>query len=150
MPCLARLGEIVDVLTGWLFPGYFDEAIQEIEAEDVREALEEQIARGFGVASSRRDTGARAASRENAAACVREFLLILPDIQSRLWIDVDAAFAGDPAAESREEIVLSYPGLRAITHYRLAHELNRLSIPLLPRMITERAHAATGIDMHLR
>ena len=62
--------------------------------------------------------------------------------------DVQAAYEGDPAAKSHHEIVFCYPGLEAITVYRLAHELLTLGVPLIPRMMTEAAHSKTGIDIH--
>lgn len=76
------------------------------------------------------------------------FLRKLPHIQKRLWLDVEAAYDGDPAAKSLAEVVLAYPGHEAITVYRLAHELLIVGVPLLPRMMTEYAHRRTGIDIH--
>jgi serine O-acetyltransferase len=72
----------------------------------------------------------------------------IPEIRRLLDLDVKAAMDGDPAARSYDEIILGYPGLLAISVYRLAHELWDLSVPLLPRMLTEHAHGATGIDIH--
>lgn len=72
----------------------------------------------------------------------------LPRIQAALQRDADAICEGDPAAESVEEVILAYPGFLAILHYRLAHELRALGVPLLPRLITECAHDRTGIDIH--
>ena len=72
----------------------------------------------------------------------------LPELRRRLATDVKAVFDGDPAAKSYEEIVLCYPALVAMTHYRLAHALLALGVPVLPRMITELAHSKTGIDIH--
>ncbi|OFZ70208.1 MAG: hypothetical protein A3K03_01380 [Bdellovibrionales bacterium RIFOXYD1_FULL_44_7] len=72
----------------------------------------------------------------------------LPDVGRVLMTDADAAYKGDPAATSREEAIFSYPGLLAITNQRLAHELNKLGVPLIPRIITEHAHSITGIDIH--
>lgn len=77
-----------------------------------------------------------------------ELLRRLPEIRKVLELDVEAAFRGDPAARSHHEIIFSYPGLEAITVYRVAHELNGLGIPFIPRMMTELAHAKTGIDIH--
>jgi serine O-acetyltransferase len=77
-----------------------------------------------------------------------EFLRRLPEVRSTLEVDVQAAFTGDPAAKSHHEIVFCYPGLEAITVYRLAHELLLLGVPLLPRLMTECAHSKTGIDIH--
>jgi len=76
------------------------------------------------------------------------FLERLPDIRSVLANDVQAAYDGDPAAKSLDEIIFCYPGLEAVTVYRLAHELLRLDVPLIPRMMTEWAHNLTGIDIH--
>jgi serine O-acetyltransferase len=80
-------------------------------------------------------------------ACVA-FLKTIPKVREYLETDLDAAYDGDPAARSRDEVIFSYPGLYAITVYRLAHELFLLDIPLIPRMMTEEAHSKTGIDIH--
>ncbi|MDD3116066.1 MAG: hypothetical protein PHV75_02540 [Victivallaceae bacterium] len=72
----------------------------------------------------------------------------LPELRESMKLDIEAAFAGDPAAASLNEIVLSYPGLRAITIQRFAHQMYHERIPLLPRMLTEYAHSQTGIDIH--
>jgi serine O-acetyltransferase len=77
-----------------------------------------------------------------------ELLGRLPEVRKTLERDVDAAFRGDPAARSHHEIIFCYPGLEAITLYRVAHELHGLGVPFIPRMMTELAHAKTGIDIH--
>jgi serine O-acetyltransferase len=79
---------------------------------------------------------------------IEKFLERLPRIRSRLSQDVEAAYEGDPAAKSYAEIVVSYPSIRAIAIYRIAHELQVLGLPILPRMMTEHAHDRTGIDIH--
>lgn len=79
---------------------------------------------------------------------VEAFFAALPAIYERLWLDVRAIEEGDPAAEGREEVVAAYPGFLAIATYRLAHELYRLEVPLLPRILTEYAHLRTGVDIH--
>ncbi len=76
------------------------------------------------------------------------FLEQLPELRSVLAMDVDAAYAGDPACKSLDEVIFCYPGLEAVTVYRLAHLLHELEIPLIPRMMTEWAHSRTGIDIH--
>jgi len=76
------------------------------------------------------------------------FLQKLPELRSRLSRDVQAAYDGDPAAKSIDEVIFAYPAIFAITIYRFAHELNIQGIPLLPRIMTERAHSTTGIDIH--
>ena len=88
--------------------------------------------------------GEEALGRELSLA----FLEKLPTIRALLQTDLQAAFDGDPAATSKEEIILSYPGLFAITVYRLAHGLQELNLPMIPRMMTEYAHSITGIDIH--
>lgn len=76
------------------------------------------------------------------------FLETIPRIRDYLALDVQAAHDGDPASKSPDEIIFCYPGLEAISVYRLAHELHRLDVPLIPRMLTEWAHRRTGIDIH--
>lgn len=85
---------------------------------------------------------------EHAKQAALRFLERLPDLRLVMADDVQAAFDGDPAATGLDEIVFCYPGLAAITIYRLAHELATLEIPLIPRMMTEYAHSKTGIDIH--
>ena len=76
------------------------------------------------------------------------FLEQLPELRKILAMDVEAAYAGDPACKSLDEVIFCYPGLEAITVYRLAHLLHELKVPLIPRMMTEWAHSKTGIDIH--
>ena len=83
-----------------------------------------------------------------AAETSLEFLRRIPNIRRMLAADVQAAYDGDPAARGLDEIIFSYPGLEAITVFRIAHELWDLGVPLLPRIMTEIAHSATGIDIH--
>ena len=87
-------------------------------------------------------------SPDAASTLIAAFAARLPHVRTLLDDDVRAAFEGDPAATSLEEALLCYPGVTAITHHRLAHELHLLGVPLLPRMISEIAHAATGVDIH--
>lgn len=83
-----------------------------------------------------------------ASDLAAEFLMRLPALQRLIQSDLEAAFNGDPAARTREEIVLCYPGIEAVTVYRIAHELLILGVPYLPRIMTEWAHRETGIDIH--
>lgn len=85
---------------------------------------------------------------QQAQHIVQEFANALPAMRRILDTDVQAAFVGDPAARSVDEVLLCYPGMLAITHHRLAHQLYRLQVPLLARMIAEQAHSVTGIDIH--
>ena len=85
---------------------------------------------------------------EVAAGLAVEFLRRIPRLREFLEDDVQALYDGDPAAKSLEEVIFSYPGLEAVTVYRIAHELWQMAVPLLPRIMTEMAHGATGIDIH--
>jgi len=77
-----------------------------------------------------------------------QFISRVPGVHDMLWNDADSIFKGDPAAESVDEVILAYPGFMAISIYRLAHELYKLKIPIVPRIFTEHAHQITGIDIH--
>jgi len=85
---------------------------------------------------------------EEAERVLGEFFGRLPSVRELLKLDVVAAYHGDPAARSHSEVILSYPGIRAITAHRVAHELYRLDVPLIPRIISEHVHARTGIEIH--
>lgn len=93
-------------------------------------------------------SGCPAACHIEASELVQEFFESLPAIRRVLMTDVQASFDGDPAAKSIEEVILSYPGLEAITVYRFAHKLWELKVPLIPRMMSEYVHGKTGIDIH--
>ena len=84
----------------------------------------------------------------DAQAVVRAFVSRLPEVKRLVATDVQAAYEGDPAATSPMEVVMAYPGLYAVTIHRLAHELYRLNVPIIPRIMSELAHSKTGIDIH--
>lgn len=86
--------------------------------------------------------------RENSIAITQAFAKRLPEIRILLDSDIIAAYEGDPAARNVDEVLVCYPGIMAIAHYRLAHELHILGVPLIARMISEIAHSATGIEIH--
>jgi len=86
--------------------------------------------------------------KEKADKAVFSLISSLPEIRRLLLTDVEAAYEGDPAAKSIDEVILCYPSIKALTNYRIAHELYKQDIPLNPRFITEMAHAETGIDIH--
>jgi serine O-acetyltransferase len=109
----------------------------------VLHGLAEQIQRGLMASDP-----ACGACPDRALDLARAFLARLPEVRRLLATDIQAGFEGDPAATSPDEVLFCYPGLLAITSQRLAHELLKLGVPLLPRMITEHAHSLTGIDIH--
>ncbi|WP_245812891.1 serine O-acetyltransferase EpsC [Nitrosomonas cryotolerans] len=86
--------------------------------------------------------------RERSVAITQAFARRLPDIYTLLESDIVAAYEGDPAARNVDEVLVCYPGIMAITHYRLAHELHCLGVPLIARMVSEIAHSITGIEIH--
>ncbi len=158
-PSRESVRELVELLRRLVFVGYFDElSIRDRDLESVlaaplsraRAHLEDQITKALRyvdrIDPKRRNTphdcGAEA---RNAALCLLD---ALPEIRRRLALDVQATFEGDPAATHTDEIILCYPGIDAIFAHRIAHELYRLGVPMLPRMIAEQAHSRTGIDIH--
>ncbi len=151
-PSRTALAGLVEELRALLFPGYF--GISELKAETLRyhlgarmdrvlHGLAEQIQRGLMASDP-----ACGACEDRALDLARAFLARLPEVRRLLATDIQAGFEGDPAATSPDEVLFCYPGLLAITSQRLAHELLKLDVPLLPRMITEHAHSLTGIDIH--
>ena len=90
----------------------------------------------------------RISDKKQAEKFTANLIKKLPDIRKILWTDITAAYQGDPAAKTHDEIILSYPAFTAISAYRIAHELYIMKLPLIPRIITEYAHRLTGIDIH--
>lgn len=145
--------EVIGKLFRLIFPGYFNDRSYRIYnlknsitnlMEDIAFHLSGQIAIALKAASSCEE-GSETVLAQGMTA---EFLSRLPEIRELVDTDLSAAFDGDPAAWSREEIIISYPGLYAVTVNRIAHELYLLGVPLIPRMMTEYAHSRTGIDIH--
>ena len=90
----------------------------------------------------------RLSDKKQAEFFTKNLIKKLPDIRKILWTDITAAYQGDPAAKTPDEIILAYPAFTAISAYRVAHELYVMKVPLIPRIITEYAHRLTGIDIH--
>ena len=141
-----------------LFPGYFgttldvgDEALRfhvGATLDQVVRLLREQVQRGFCLSCDAPIPASARSARSGRWQLTDGFVARLPEVRRLLVADVQAAYEGDPAATSPEETIFCYPGILALANYRLAHELHRLGVPLLPRMITEHAHSITGIDIH--
>jgi serine O-acetyltransferase len=133
-----------------MFPGFRSEAL--VSSEDLAETtrtrirnlqarLKNEICRSLGKIPPDDATDKR------ADEILQYFMSKLPEVRKMLWSDIDAAYEGDPAAQSYEEIILAYPALEAIAIYRMAHLLYE-KVPLIPRIMTEWAHSRTGIDIH--
>ncbi|NMB75591.1 MAG: serine acetyltransferase [Myxococcales bacterium] len=156
LPSPAAVVEMVEALRQVLFPGYFgpsdltDEAMRfhvGATLDRVLQTIEEQIQRGLCFTCNEESPNCPScAERAHELAC--RFISRLPEVRRLLATDVQAAYEGDPAATSPDEAIFCYPGVLAILCYRLAHELHLLGVPIIPRMITEHAHGATGIDIH--
>jgi serine O-acetyltransferase len=155
LPSYREIVEILGDLREILYPGYgrrqnlrLGNVGYHVGAliDSLNYRLTEQIARAFRYDCDAQNDGADVES--NAQGIVIRFLETLPQLRHALAEDVQAAFDGDPAAKSPDEIVFCYPGVSAVTVYRMAHELYRLGVPLIPRMMTEYAHGKTGIDIH--
>jgi serine O-acetyltransferase len=148
-PDKAVIREIINKLQYILFPEYFGSERGCQPEYGVDAALEEVFHGLTGqvslVLKSEPEYGG---NPETVRGVVLEFLQKLPSVREFLLTDVEAAYEGDPAAYSRAEIIISYPGIYAVTVQRLAHELYLLSVPLIPRIMTEHSHSITGIDIH--
>ena len=147
---------IVELASRLMFPGFFTEsyrgqsvmrAVMTLECHELHELLSRQIAAGLcfdrdNCESSVEEIHKRANTDADA------FIESLPELRRVLDTDIDATYLGDPAAVSTHEIIACYPGFRATISYRIAHRLQLLEVPIVPRMITELAHSSTGIDIH--
>ena len=144
--------DVIEKLRRILFPGYVREKNYRMYnakynlsmlIEDVMYHLSHQIALTY------RSLGEeKAAAKAHAQQVCLDFFGKIPQIRAMLQTDLEAAYEGDPAATDMAEIIYCYPGLFAITVYRLAHELYVLNVPMVPRIMTEYAHSVTGIDIH--
>jgi len=148
---------VVELLREVLFPGFY--GTPPIPAENTRyyvgaaldeavKGLAEQVERAFCFFCEKTGQDCCEDGHERSRAILADFVGTLPAMQKMIMTDVQAAYEGDPAATCPAETVFCYPGLLAITNQRIAHELYRLQAPLIPRIITELAHSATGIDIH--
>lgn len=156
MPSREALAGIVKGLQAALFPTHYgrpdlsDESIDYFVGDTLNSTLivlAEQVRRGLLFVSDA-DASGDADLGAQAIQITRNFAASLPAIRAVLVSDLQAAYQGDPAATSVSEILLCYPGMTAIIHYRLAHKLYELGAPVLARLISDLAHEATGIDIH--
>lgn len=157
LPSRDALVEAVELVRSVMFPGYHGNT--EVSDENVRfhvgaaldrvgRIFHEQVRRGLCFACEKSQPAECGECEERAATLANTFLRKLPEVRRLLATDVQAAYEGDPAASSPDEAILCYPAMVAMLNHRLAHELYRLGVPLLPRIISEHAHSTTGIDLH--
>lgn len=151
------LHEIIELSRSLLFPGFFGRSNVDrysmiyhagVNTERLFELLSEQILSGLCFACDDGEDHHLNLLRQEAEGKAIDFIESLPEMRRVLATDVEAAYNGDPAASSYGEVIFCYPAIRAISNYRIAHQLLRSGVPLIPRMITEMAHSETGIDIH--
>jgi serine O-acetyltransferase len=168
MPSSSILEDIVTLCRSVLFPGYFGNASITrhnlsfhigVNVERLHQLLTSQIQAGLCFAmknefDDKEECNDILTAEKNqdinltSERISTEFISSLSEIREILATDVEATYNGDPAASSIDEVIYCYPGLRAISNFRIAHKLLELGVPMIPRMITEMAHSETGIDIH--
>ena len=150
LPSRKVIEDVCADLMSLMFPGFRGDALADSEdlpditkskVRGLRLRLKPEICKSFG------DFPASDETKHKADEILDFFVSQLPEVRKLLWTDIDAAYEGDPAAKSYEEIILAYPSLEAIAIYRMAHVLYN-KVPLIPRIMTEWAHSRTGIDIH--
>jgi serine O-acetyltransferase len=156
IPSEGDVAEILDMFRELLFPGYFTR--EKLDPVNMRYSLGQTISKLFDLLADLITHNIRHDCLRFNLSCsgcesqghtlALDMMAAIPKIRQTLASDVRAAYEGDPAAKSHDEIIFSYPGLYAISVYRVAHKLFELGVPLLPRIMTEHAHSTTGIDIH--
>jgi serine O-acetyltransferase len=156
LPSKSTVIEILEGLREILFPGYY--SAERLCPENAQYFVGSKVDDLFIKLSAEISKSIKHECKENGHVCIEcsdraekcatDFFGSIPRLRDLLAEDVHAAYDGDPAAKSLDEIIFSYPGMLAITTYRIAHELHIQGIPLIPRIMTEYAHGATGIDIH--
>ena len=152
LPSVDEVKRIVQLVKVIIFTDYFHKRqanermrsyIIGVNMEELYELLRRQIACGLQFCT---ECGCDAEKQADELAL--RFIDELPEIKRLLYTDVEAMFDNDPAAQTYGEVIFSYPVVNTMTHYRIAHVLHQMEIPILPRIITEQAHSKTGIDIH--
>ena len=154
LPSLQKLTKIVDLFRSIIFPGYYGDTITDndtlgyhlgLNLERLYDLLKEQVQNGLCFNA----TEDQCIESEKLAPDIAKALINkLPELKRIVSTDIKATFDSDPAAKSYGEVIFCYPTIRAVFNYRIAHELLKLGVPVIPRVITELAHSETGIDIH--
>lgn len=155
LPSVEMVKQIVALVKNIIFPDYFnmrqpDESIRSyyigVHMEELQRLLTKQIAHGLQFCED--CFHSKAEVYGEAERLTLKFIDALPEIKRLLYTDVQAMFDNDPAAPNYGEVIFCYPVMNTMTHYRMAHKLHELEVPVIPRIITELAHSKTGIDIH--
>lgn len=153
LPSVDALRRAVELVKTIVFPSFFDKRQTDdqirsyhigVNMETLYSLLRTQISCGLLFAGDKPENEVR----PEADVLALRFIDRLPEIKRLLYTDVEAMFDNDPAVRNRSEVIFCYPVVQAMVHYRVAHELLTMDIPVIPRIITELAHSATGIDIH--
>ena len=150
IPCKTMITDILKRVRSIMFPNYFrsdcsESTDLELEVKSIYADLREQIVTAILFESSNTDFESASKTADNIC---NSFFEELPNVKKKLLGDVEAGFLGDPAAKSREDIIISYPGMLAVFVYRIANILYKLNVPIIPRIMTEYAHSRSGIDIN--
>jgi len=157
LPSVEQVEQIVSLVKSIIFPDYFnkrqpDETIRSyyigVHMEELQRLLTKQIAHGLQFCKECEAIKTKQQVYQEAERMSLLFIDTLPEIKRLLYTDVQAMFDNDPAASNYGEVIFCYPVINTMIHYRIAHRLHELSVPVLPRIITEQAHSLTGIDIH--
>ncbi len=148
LPSKMAVAALTQDLLHVIFPGFIAEqqvAMEDLphETETILRSLQKRLKREIA-----KSLAVQPVAGQTAESLTFEFLGKLCEVRNLIQTDVDAAFQGDPAASSKEEVVLAYPGVEAVAVFRMAHVLFKMEVAFLPRMMTEWAHSRTGIDLH--
>ncbi|MBO4596489.1 MAG: serine acetyltransferase [Bacteroidaceae bacterium] len=157
LPSVEQVKQIICLVKSIIFPDYFNkrqgnETIRSyyigVHMEELLKLLTKQIAHGLQFGENRDSVTSKQQVFEEAGRLALQVIDSLPEIKRLLYTDAQAMFDNDPAAPNYGEVIFCYPVMNAMTHYRFAHRLHELHIPVIPRIITELAHSKTGIDIH--
>ena len=153
MPSLEQLDELMQLLKRVFFPGFFDDLQtctpnrifhNGVALERIHTIVQQQAARGLVFCCNRNEHDVLTQAQQIAT----DFLRQLPEIKRLLLTDIQAVALHDPAVNNYAEVVFSYPAIQVMLHHRTAHALHSLGVPIIPRIIAEKAHSQTGIDIH--
>ena len=157
LPSVEQVKQIVTLVKSIIFPDYFnrrqpDETQRSyyigVHMQELLTLLTKQIAHGLQFCEDCEAIRTKEQVYTEAERLALTFIDTLPEIKRQLYTDVEAMFDNDPAAPNYGEVIFCYPVVNTMTHYRIAHKLHELKVPVIPRIITEQAHSKTGIDIH--
>ena len=157
LPSVEKVKQIVALVKNIIFPDYFNkrqpnETIRSynigVHMQELQRLLRKEIAHGLQFCEDCDCIKTKAQIYQEAERLTMEFIDTLPEMKRVLYTDIQAMFDNDPAAPNYGEVIFCYPVVNAMTHYRIAHCLHELQVPVIPRIITEQAHSKTGIDIH--